>query len=322
MIALPIESLDLLLDALATEGASFILGAGASVPHVPTLAQIPGTIEPFAQSLGGFPASPIQDSPLRRLIAPLIDGPPNVPTSLDEWKVRGMTSSTIAVLIEQLIAQAHWQRLPQYDVFRLLPLSAKIVSFNWDGLARARCPQSEVIHPHGALCPRPLLADSLEVRLDYSQMDDSLESRDGLLPGLVMPEEENGPELHSVRAHVFALWLGAPVAIIVGYSFGRGQAIDYDRVWFETFVEAMKQNTKASIHIIAPDTSSLRSELSEALKRTINIHAWPLSWHTLARAILRVARQHGIRDAGHLRRFGEAIRQNYRDVQAMLEATA
>jgi hypothetical protein len=129
-----------------------------------------------------------------------------------------------------------------------------------------------------------------------------------------MPEEENGPKLHSIREHVFALWLGAPVAIIVGYSFGRGQAVDYDRVWFDAFVEAMKRNTRASIHIIAPDTSRLRSELSEALKRTLNIYGWPLSWHALARAILRVARQNRIRDAVHLRRFEDAIRQNYLDV--------
>jgi hypothetical protein len=319
--ALPIEPLDLLLDALATDSASFILGAGASVPHVPTLAQIPATIAPFAQFLTGFPGSPIQDSPLRRLIAPLIEGA-NATTSLNEWKVCGMTSSTVAVLLEQLIAQAHWQRLPQYDVFRLFPLSAKIVSFNWDGLARARCPQSEVIHPHGALRPRPLLAGVLEARLDYSQMYDSLQSRDWLLPGLVMPEEENAPELHLMRERVLAMWLCAPVAIIVGYSFGRGQAIDYDRVWFDTFVEAMKRNAKASIHIIAPDTSRLRGELAEALRRTINVHAWPLSWHTLARAILRVACQHGIRDSKHLRPFGDTIRQSYRDVQAMVEAAA
>jgi hypothetical protein len=312
MTALPIEPRDLLLDALATEGACFVLGAGASVPHVPTLAQIPGAIAPFAQTLGGFPASPLLDSPLRRLIAPLIDAPPD-PQSLNDLKVRGMTSSTIAVLVEQLIQQAHWQRLPQYDVFRLLPLSAKIVSFNWDGLARARCPQSEVIHPHGALNPRSFLPGNLEIRLDYSQMDESLDSRGWLLPGLVMPEEENGPELHSVREHVFALWLAAPIVVIVGYSFGRGQAIDYDRVWFDAFVEAMKRNTTAPVHIIAPDTLRLRSELSEALKRTINIHSWALSWHALACAILRAAGQHGIRGTDDLRRFGDAIRQNYRD---------
>jgi len=314
MIPPHIEPLELLLDALAIDCACFILGAGASVPHVPTLAQIPGTIATFAQALSSIPASPIADSPLRRLIAPLIDGLTNVPTSLNEWKVRGMTSSTIAVLIEQLIAHAHWQRLPQYEVFHLFPLNAKIVSFNWDGLAKARCPQSEVIHPHGALGPRSLLTDSLEMRLFYSQLDDSLESRDWLLPELVMPEEENGPKLHSIREHVFALWLNAPVVIIIGYSFGRGQSVDYDRVWFDTFVEAMKRNTRAPIHIIAPDTSRLRIELSEALKRTINIHGWPLSWHALARAILKVARQHGICDAKRFRRFLDEIRQNYFDV--------
>lgn len=321
MVTTSIEPLDLLLDALATDGASFILGAGASVPHVPTLGQIPGTIASLAKLLSGFPASPIQDSPLRRLIAPLIDGA-NVTRSLNEWKACGMTSSTIAVLTEQLIAEAHWQRLPQYDVFRLFPLDAKIVSFNWDGLARARCPQSEVIHPHGALRPRPLLPGGLEVQLDYSQMDDSLQSRDWLLPGLVMPGEENAPELHLMRERVLALWLGSPVAIIVGYTFGRGQPIDYDRVWFDTFVEAMKRNAKASIHIIAPDASRLRGELAEALKRTINVHAWPLSWHALARAILRVARQHGIRNAKRLRPFRDAIYQNYRDVMALVEAAA
>ncbi len=66
-------SLALLIDALGTPGASYVLGAGASVPHVPTMAKLPEKLAAYASRLTSFPASKIPDSPLRRLIGPMIE---------------------------------------------------------------------------------------------------------------------------------------------------------------------------------------------------------------------------------------------------------
>ncbi len=281
------------------------------MPDVPTLAQLPNVIAPFASQLGSFPAAPIPDTPLRQLIEPLIQAGRSA-TTVADWSKGAMTSATIAVLLEHIISIAHWRRLAQYDVFHLLPVGSSVVSFNWDGLARARCPQGAVIHPHGSLRPRLMLPCNLDDRLDYSQLDDSLDSRDWLLPGLVMPGEENAPKLRRVRERVFGLWHSAPTAVAIGYSFGLGYTIDYDRVWLDIFTEAMTRNRNASIHILSPDAFRIRAELTERIKRTVNVHAWSMRWDIFSRALLKVAHGRKLGTIAALRPHGEAITTAYR----------
>jgi hypothetical protein len=110
--------LSLLLHALASPATVFVLGAGASAPEVPTVSQLPAYLRPFARYLTSIPATGLPDSPLRKLIAPLIEEA-KVATSLEQVWPGMMTAGTIAVLIEDMIARAHRRRLPQYDVFRL-----------------------------------------------------------------------------------------------------------------------------------------------------------------------------------------------------------
>jgi hypothetical protein len=196
-----------------------------------------------------------------------------------------MTSATVAVLLEEHIARAHWKRLPQYDVFRLFPIASTIVSFNWDGLARARCPQTLVLEPHGALSPRPLLPFSLEGRLDDAQFDNSVDVRRRLLSNLVMPGEEEAPALTAMRKQVLGLWLATPAIIIIGYSFGINQTISYDRIWLDIFPEAMTHNAGAPVHIVSPSAEEIRGELTGRLRRAIYIFAWPLNWYLFALCI-------------------------------------
>jgi hypothetical protein len=196
-----------------------------------------------------------------------------------------MTDSTIAVLLEHLIALAHWQPLPQYSVFRLFPTSAAVVSFNWDGLALARCPQAEIVHAHGRLRPRHIVPGALDDALDMSQLIDGSESRHWLIPGLVLPGEEEAPRLAVVRERVFELWRSAPSVTVIGYSFGLNSGLRYDQVWLDTFVEAMSLNKVAPVHILSPDSENLRGQIVERLKRTINVHAWPYRWNAVAAAL-------------------------------------
>jgi hypothetical protein len=305
-----LQTFDLLLNALAIPGATFVLGAGASAPNVPTLGQLPVVLAPFASQLSSFPAGRIADSPLRDLIAPLI-ARARVTTTLGEWKSGAMTSATIAVLIEYLIDLAHRRPLPQYAVFALFPYNSSVVSFNWDGLAAARCPQATVIHPHGTVRPRGLLPVDLDRLLDFSQMNESLGFRAWLIPGLVMPGEETADHLHSVRERVLDLWLTAPAAIVIGYSFGMGHTADYDRVWREIFVEAMSRNSSAPIHILAPDADVIQGEFAEEIGRSVNIYSWGIRWDLFSRVLLETAHNQGATSISALRPHGAAIVKAY-----------
>lgn len=275
------QPLGLLLTALGTPHSCYVLGAGASAPEVPTIAQLPDRAASYARLLSSWPASPIPSSPLRQLIAPLIERAQRTP-SLGNWKAAGMTDTTVALVLEDLIATAHWRPLTQYSVFRLFPLNAAVVSFNWDGLAFARCPQSDVVHPHGRLPPRQIVPGALDAALDMSQLVDG---STWLLPGLVLPGEEEESRLRTVRERVFNLWRTAPCVTVIGYSFGLHSGLRYDQVWLDTFVAAMTVNNGAAVHILSPDAQHLREELAESLKRTINVHAWPFSWKAVADAL-------------------------------------
>ena len=79
--------------------------------------------------------------------------------------------------------------------------------------------------------------------------------------------------------------------MVIGYSFGINSGLRYDQVWLDSFVEALSVNTAAAIHIVAPDANQLRGELVERLKRTVNVHAWPFRWNTVATALEDAARQ-------------------------------
>ena len=302
---------DLLLDALSADGTSYILGAGASSPHVPTLSDLPRRVALYSSRLGSFAAGGLPDSPLRRLIAPMIEKALTA-TTLEEWKPSAMTPATIAVILEHVITTAHWLPLPQYEVFRLIPHNSSVVSFNWDGLALARCHQSDVIHPHGIVRPRLLLSSQLDEVLDDTQLLESPDAREWVLPGLVMPGEEDSPKLAAIREKVFNLWLHASQAIIIGYSFGLGSALDYDRVWLDTFAEAFRINSRAAIHVLAPNADWLRGGMAERLNRTVNVHAWPLNWHALSRALLQGAREYGSMRLAELRAHRDTLERLYR----------
>lgn len=242
-------------------------------------------------------------------------------SSLQRWKAGAMTPATIAIILQDLIAAAHWVPIPQYAVFRLIPITANIVSFNWDGLASARCSQP-VLCPHGVVRPQLYSPVELDVLLDDFQYFDSEEPRDWIIPDLVMPGEEEGAKLASMRDKVLKLWLGAPQVTVIGYSFGIRSALNYDRVWLDTFVEALRTNHRAAVHILAPDAVALRAQLAEQLKRTVNVHAWPVNWYALALAMLKIAERRKCSTAAQLRRHATEVQTLYEDLARRASAIA
>jgi hypothetical protein len=282
-----LQEFDLLIHALSTPRAAFVLGAGASSPAVPTFNQLAGKIASYTPLLNSFPAAPIPRSGLRDLMQPVLDQA-RMTTELEEWKAGSMTTASIAVILENIISRAHGVRLPQYAVFGLFSRDASIVSFNWDGLAAARCAQRVIIHPHGIVVPRPYSTSDVENWLFDAQMIDDPTIRDVYLPGLVLPGEEESAAMTMMREKVLHLWLTSPIAIVVGYSFGLASGIQYDRVWLDTFVEAFSRNPDAPIHIISPDAVAIVEQLRDRMHRRINMFSWPLCWDVLAEMLLEI----------------------------------
>lgn len=279
------SDLELLLRALSDPDASFVLGAGASAPDVPTFAQLAQKIAGEVGRLSSFPASTIPDSGLRALMQPVIDLAKRT-SDLQEWKAGSMTTATIAVVLQQIISRAHLRSLPQYRVFALLPLTGSIVSFNWDGLALARCQQRIVVHPHGIVFPAPASDSRFSELLWQTQSIDEPSARHWYLPGLVLPGEEGGAALSGMREKVLKLWMKAASLVVVGYSFGLSSQIQYDAVWLDTFVEVCSRNREVPVHIIAPDALRLRQAICDRIGRSLNIFAWSLRWDVLSRVML------------------------------------
>lgn len=302
------QSLAFLVHALSSPRAAFILGAGASAPQVPTFASLASRLAEYATRLSGFPASPIPNSGLRALMSPVIEQARNT-SDLAEWKAGAMTTATIAIVLEHLISSAHFRRLPQYEAFALFARDASITSFNWDGLARSRCPQRVVLHPHGTIRPRLLDDARLDDLLFDTQMIDSVGIREAILPGLVVPGEEEGQALSQMREAVLHLWMNAPIIVVIGYSFGLASDIDYDRVWLDTLVEACSRNRPAPIHVIAPDADRLVARVSDLLDRRIDIFAWSYRWNVLADVLLKVAASQGMAPLASIRVGADACEQ-------------
>lgn len=282
------HDLALIIQALSAPGASFILGAGASAPAVPTFAQLGRTIASHVDRLSGFPASKIPRSGLRDLMQPVLDQAQRT-TDLAEWKAGAMTTATIAAILEQIISRAHRLSLPQYRVFSLFSLESSVISFNWDGLAIARCPQRVVLHPHGVVQPRVLSDSEFDHLLFDTQDIDEPSARHWYLPNLVLPGEETSPDLSAVREEVLHLWMNAHSIIVVGYSFGLASHVSYDEVWLDSFAEACSRNGEAAVHIFSPDATMLRETLCDRIRRSVNVFAWPIRWDILASVLLEMA---------------------------------
>ena len=282
------QDMALLLHALSAPGVSFILGAGASAPNLPTFAQLPSAISANVDRLRRFPASPIQQSGLRALVQPIIQQAQRT-SELAEWKAGAMTTATIAAILHRQLSRAHARPLPQYRVFALFPVTASVVSFNWDGLAIAQCPQYTVLHPHGIVHPVQLGDAQFTNLLWQTQSTDEPLARHWYLPGLVLPGEEQCQALRDIREEVLKLWMTANSLVVVGYSFGISSRGSYDSVWLDTFSEACIQNPATAVHIISPDAEELRQAICDRIGRTVNVFAWSSRWDVLSRVLLRAA---------------------------------
>lgn len=297
-----------LLLALGDPKGVASVGAGASWPHVPTVATLPNEISQYLPLVSSYSADPLPGLPIRNLLYP-------IPSHLLKlgWGLAAferLTGDMIALAVHQAISRAHLHRLPQYDVFRLMPLSYRVVSFNWDGLARSRCPQRSVVHPHG--CVKPFVVPQSFVRnfVENAQFCDDSDGKSILGNSVVLLGEEGHLVCGELRRKVHTWWRCAGTIVIVGYSFGLGSTLNYDAIWLEEFVDAIGTGG-TPIHIVDPRATTIRNELSERLGRAINVFSWPLSWLSLSRAILKVSNSSGAATMSEMFKYEREIRRSY-----------
>lgn len=198
-----------------------------------------------------------------------------------------MTSGTVGLALSQCLATARRYCPPQYRVFSLFSRTATVISFNWDGLARKCCPQRSVIHVHGYHRLRPFGTDEFRELLDWAQLDEDSDDRIWV-PRLILPGEEDRNVSPLVRGAVESIWRGASRVAVIGYGFGM-PGDSYDLVWREAFIEMMKRNSSADIHIVMPDPEPLTTELRDRLRSYGRVHTHAKSWQLLAEAVLHLA---------------------------------
>lgn len=130
-----------------------------------------------------------------------------------------------------------------------------------------------------------------------------------------MPGEEEGPKLAKMREWVFDRWRKARQIVVIGYRFGLGSDLAYDRVWLDSFVEALTVNSGAAIHIIDPAADWIRGEVVERLGRGINVHSWSYRWDVLSSTLLVRARAARVRDIGEIRVLDIELIRAYQEME-------
>jgi hypothetical protein len=69
-----------------------------------------------------------------------------------------------------------------------------------------------------------------------------------LVPGLVLPGEEEEARLRPVQERVLTLWRTAHAVIVIGYRFGLNSGLRYDQIWLDTFIETQGQRFGSGAH--------------------------------------------------------------------------
>lgn len=289
-----------------------MLGAGASWPQVPTLGSMPGAISRYLPYVTGYSPSPRPQDPIRQLLRPIPSD--LLHTSWERAALQHLTGDAIAIALHQTITDAHLRRLPQYEVFRYVPLTTRIVSFNWDGLARALCPQSWVRHPHGFTRPIKLTEAELRQEIDAAQFFDDSDGKSILGPSFVMMGEEDSHMTASARAEVGAAWANATSITIIGYSFGLNSDSGYDDVWRDLFADVLGRTIP--VHIVDPNGRELRAHISAMLKRDLDVFDWPYSWFELSRVLLVTGARIGAQSMLDLLSVERSIRTDDQRVRA------
>lgn len=270
------------LSALASPRPFVVLGAGSSVPLVPTTAELRGSIRRDFAGLGCWPVGNWQTS--ASLSGVFSDFDPETPEDL----LLLSNAGRLDLFLQKALTVSFSRSAPQFEVFKWCSPGATLFNYNLDGLATyhvgGRLP---VFTPHGSIdrewTTSPEVTSYLECSLDF----DWPSLRPKILPG---PEPTTVTRDSAFQYARTALTSATAVAII-GYSFALnplGRLNDSES--FEYFIDAQTSAT-CPVFVVNDRPTPLIDRLRDRLKSN-RVRLIRLRWDLFSSAILPLLRTH------------------------------
>lgn len=273
-----LAALSALSRSFATPESFYVLGAGVSVPHVPTTAQLSALISQLFLAHGAYQTEPIA----RDVVSSRIIRDPEYWKDPLKWELlQRLPPNYVIGKLPQLLAARAEVVSSNYEVFSLAASPSTIFNMNVDSLASRYRRVHRVLEPHG----RSLSAATFE-RIGWASYTDAIldfpELPPPTIPGLILPGPEpaqvTGRSEYRIAGEVLPY---SKYVSIIGYSFGG-----MDDVHTYAFLTSRIPRAHHAVLVMSLDPYEMMHRVSEELKST-NVHAIPASWHHLARAILR-----------------------------------
>lgn len=272
-----LAALSALSRCFSTPESFYVLGAGASVPHVPTTVQLSERILESFLEHGVFQTEPI----LRDVISSRVIRDPEYWKDPLRWElIQRLPPSYVIGKLPELLATRPRIASANYDVFALAAKPSTIFNMNVDRLAMRSCKGHRVFEPHGrSLSPEMFerigWSTYTKAILDFSELSPPT------IPGLVLP----GPEPAEVltRAEYRAAARLLPISkhfSIIGYSFGA-----MDDLHTHAFLTSRIPRAHQAVIIVSLEPYEMMYRLSDELKST-GVFAIPANWQYLSQAIL------------------------------------
>jgi hypothetical protein len=255
----------------------YVLGAGASVPHVPTTEQLSKRLLGSFLEHGVFQTEPI----LRDVISSRVIRDPEYWKDPLKWElIQRLPPNYVIGKLPELLTTQSRVTSANYDVFALAAKPSTIFNMNVDRLAMRSCRGHRVFEPHGrSLSPEVFAqigwSSYTEAILDFPELSPPT------IPGLVLP----GPEPAEIltRAVYRAAARLLPISkhfSIIGYSFGA-----MDDLHTYAFLTTRIPPTHQAVIVVSLDPYEMMHRLSDELQST-SVFAIAASWQYLSRAIL------------------------------------
>lgn len=277
--------LQTLLSALEEPGSCFVLGAGASAPIVPLVAQLGAQTRKRLLATGSFPASPIpQDAISERILGPYhasFDQSDSTLAIQEEIIARHISSAAVhAVIVALLRPDVLSCAPPQYQVFSLSRYRHYVLNFNNDGLADQYCGKDIVVNLHGT----SLSAEERSF-LEWDSLIDELQNFPGLrgigMRGLLLPQREPADIAMSEEYRIAGkLLLVARRLILVGYSFGEMD----DWIAYRMITSAIRARHLPTV-VAKPEANDLALRITHD-SASSTVVALSVFWDTLTTAII------------------------------------
>jgi hypothetical protein len=273
----PVAALTVLSRCFGSVGSFYVLGAGASVPHVPTTDQLSERILHSFLEGGIFQTEPIE----RDIVFSRIIRDPEYWKDPMRWELVQRLPPAYAISkLPELLSARPSVPVANYEVFNLAAKPSTIFNMNVDGLASRICKEHRVLEMHGR-SPSPELLERSGWKTYTEAILEFPELPPLLVPGMVLPGPEPADVLVRVEYRTAQRLINAAGYVsIIGYSLGG-----MDDIHTYAFLASRIPRSHQAVLVVSREPYEVMYRLSDALKSS-HVHGISAYWEYLARAIL------------------------------------